>query len=118
MTSEYRRIISQSIRQMVDQEQALLDEMQPKIIERIRYGSGYRDLDAETYTQMHRERGIEIAQNIVDVVRDSIVEYATAETDGFGDALLRDLMDLGDAGIWEDIADAYVPEPADYEAAL
>lgn len=114
--SEYQRIISHTIRGLVDNDSEVLDAVNDAVIDRIRYGSGYPDLSARDYEDMHRERPDEIADNLRDVVQSAILDKC--EVVGFADELLRDLMDLGDRGIWHDIADSYVPVPADYADAI
>lgn len=114
--NEYQRIISHTIRGLVDNEPDVLDAVNLAVIDRIRYGSGYPDMSARDYEDMHRERPDEIADNLRDVVQEAILDKCEAV--GFADALLRDLMDLGDRGIWHDIADSYVPTPADYADAI
>lgn len=116
MLSEYQHIIARTIYALVDNEETVLAAVQDAVIDRIRYGSGYPDMSAEDYQTMHRERPGEIADNLRDVVQEAILDKC--EVTGFADDLLRDLMDLGDRGIWTEVADTYVPTPADYAAAI
>jgi urease gamma subunit len=114
--SEYQRIISHSIRGLVDNEEEVLAAVTEAVIDRIRYGSGYPEVNAETYQIMWRERPDEIADNLRDAIQDAILDKC--EATGFADELLRDLMDLGSRAIWADIADTYVPTPEDYADAI
>lgn len=116
--SEYTRVIAQSIRQIVDNDETVINAVNEAVIDRIRTGSGYAGgTTADDYRDL-LDRG-EVTDNILDVVRDTIVDHVEQDIEsGFAHTLLLDLMDLGDRAIWTDIADAYVPTLDDYTAAI
>lgn len=118
--ANYAASMSQSIRQIVDNEEAVLTAVREAVTERIRTGSGFPDATPDEYAGMLAHDGArEVARNVCDVVRDTIYDKAVKGLPaGLGLTLLTDLLDYGNVMIWEDVADAYVPSVQDYARAI
>lgn len=118
--ADYAASLAQSIRQIVDNEEHVLDAVREAVTERIRYGSGLADATPDDYAGMLAHDGErEIARNVCDPVRETIYDTAVETLpEGFGRTLLTDLLDYGNVMVWEDVAASYVPSVADYARAI
>lgn len=116
IVSDYDDIMARSIIVWADNEEKLTARILDDVNERIRYGSGYRDLDPELYAELHRNRQLEIISNLRDAVGDAFIDVVGGEYEGtLIYQVLVDLLDLGNVGIWEQVAEHFIPEPDDYE---
>lgn len=119
--TDYRESLSQSIRQIVDNnDAAFLERLRARVTDRIRTGSGFPDATPDEYAGVLAHDGArEVARNVCDVVRDTIYDEAVKGLPaGLGLTLLGDLLDYGNVALWEDIASAYVPSVQDYARAI
>lgn len=113
--SEYNRIMSQTMRQMIDNDETVSAELAELVGAMIRDGlEPARTLDAETYGDYYENRNYELVSHVRDTVRDYVHDLMAELPAGFARDLALDLIDYGNAYMWEDVAGAYLPSVDDY----